>query len=160
MICDMKSTRHGYTIIELLVVMTVLAVLATAAMPMAELTAKRSKERELKQSLWEIRHAIDAYKLAFDTNRILKVAGSSGYPPSLNILVTGVPDLTAGGQALFFLRRIPKDPFAAANVPAEQSWGLRSYLSTAEQPKPGVDVFDIYSKSEEIGMNNIAYRQW
>jgi general secretion pathway protein G len=155
----MRLTQRGYTIIELLVVMTVLGILATAAMPLVELTAKRSKERELKQSVWEIRRAIDAYKQAYDEGRIAKVAGASGYPQSLSALAAGTSDLVAGGP-IYFLRRIPKDPFAKSDVSAEQSWGIRSYQSSAEQPKPGADVFDIYSNSEALGFNGVPYRQW
>lgn len=140
--------------------MAVLGILATAAMPLVELTVKRNKERELKQSLWEIRRAIDAYKQASDNGRIAKLPGASGYPPTLSILVVGVTDSASGGQPVFFLRRIPRDPFALEGVTAEQSWGLRSYFSSADQPKPGADVFDVYSNSEQVGMNGIAYRLW
>lgn len=152
--------RAGYTTVELLVVMAVLGILATAAMPLVELTATRNKERELKQSLWEIRRAIDGYKQAYDSGRIGKVGQGSGYPPSLSVLVQGVPDLAAGGQTMYLLRRIPKDPFAPADVKAELSWGLRSYLSSPEEPKEGADVFDVYSTSDKVGMNGIAYRLW
>lgn len=152
--------RAGYTTVELLVVMAVLGILATAAMPLVELTATRNKERELKQALWEIRRAIDGYKLAYDAGRISKSDQTSGYPPSLSVLVQGVPDLAAGGQTMYLLRRIPKDPFAPADVKAEMSWGLRSYLSPPDEPKEGADVFDVYSMSEKVGMNGIAYRLW
>ena len=150
----------GFSIIELLVVMVVLGVLATAAMPLMELTLKRNKERELKQSLSDIRHAIDAYKHAYDTEHIPKMTEKSGYPPTLASLVDGVPDSKADNQLMFFLRRIPKDPFAPQDTPAAESWGLRSYQSTAEKPQPGADVYDVYSQSEGTGMNGIPYKQW
>jgi general secretion pathway protein G len=150
----------GYTIIELLVVMAVLGILATAAMPLAELGMRRAKERELKQAAWEIRRAIDLYKQASEDGRIGKVAGASGYPPSLEALTAGVPDLSAGGAPAYFLRRIPRDPFAGSAGDNAQTWGLRSYRSSAADPQEGVDVFDVYSKSEATGMNGIAYRQW
>ncbi|CDG81979.1 type II secretion system protein [Janthinobacterium agaricidamnosum] len=156
----MRDWKRGYTIIELLVVMAVLGILATAAMPLAELTARRNKERELKQAVWEIRRAIDAYKQASDAGRVVKASGASGYPPSLEALAAGVPDLAAGGQLMYLLRRIPRDPFAPAKTGAAQSWGLRSYLSSPDEPKPGRDVFDVYSQSEGVGMNGIPYRSW
>lgn len=157
---SMARRRHGYTIIEMMVVMVVLGILATAAMPLVELTAKRSKERELKQAVWEIRHAIDAYKQASDSGRIARAAGASGYPPSLPALTAGVPELAAGGQTLYLLRRVPRDPFAPKSLPPEATWGLRSYASPPDEPKEGGDIFDIYSKSEEVGMNGVPYRLW
>ncbi|MCU6498279.1 type II secretion system GspH family protein [Rugamonas sp. A1-17] len=156
----MARRRRGYTIIEMMVVMVVLGILATAAMPLVELTAKRNKERELKAAVWEIRHAIDAYKQASDSGRIARAAGASGYPPSLPALTAGVPDLTAGGQMLYLLRRVPRDPFAPKSLPAEATWGLRSYASAPDEPKEGADIFDVYSKSEEVGMNGMPYRLW
>ncbi|MDR7050142.1 general secretion pathway protein G [Duganella sp. 3397] len=156
----LRTRRGGYTTIELLVVMAVLAILATAAMPVVELTATRNKERELKQALWEIRRALDGYKQAYDTGRIAKGGPPSGYPPSLAVLVQGVPDARAGGQLIYLLRRIPKDPFAPADVKPEVSWGLRSYMSPPDEPKAGEDVFDVYSTSALIGMNGVPYRSW
>ena len=151
---------HGYTIIELLVVMAVLGILATAAMPLAELGVRRAKERELKQAAWDIRRAIDLYKQASDEGRIVKVPGTSGYPPSLDVLAAGVPDVAAGGAPAYFLRRIPRDPFAGPAGDNAATWGVRSYRSSAADPQEGVDVFDVYSKSRETGLNGTAYRQW
>jgi len=152
--------KYGYTIIELLVVMAVLGILATAAMPLVELTAKRNKERELKQAVWEIRRAIDSYKQAYDAGRVMKSSAESGYPPNLTALASGVPDLQGGGTPQYFLRRIPRDPFAKRGLTPEQTWGVRSYHSSADQPKAGADVFDVYSLSEEVGLNGVPYRQW
>ncbi|AXA91103.1 type II secretion system protein [Massilia sp. YMA4] len=151
----------GYSFIEMLVVISVLAILATAAMPLVELTAKRNKERELKIALWEIRRAIDAYKSAYDKGLIDRSATVSGYPPNLGVLVSGVTlNKAADGQVAFLLRRIPRDPFARPGGAAEQSWGLRSYASPPERPQPGADVFDIHSTSNEVGINGVPYSQW
>jgi general secretion pathway protein G len=150
----------GYTIIELLVVMAVLGILATAAMPLAELTARRNKERVLREALFDLRHAIDDYKRAHAAGRIGGPANASGYPPALAVLVTGVPDLKNGGQPMYFLRRVPRDPFAPPGSAAEAGWGLRSYASTADNPKPGDDVFDVFSKADGVGMNGVPYREW
>lgn len=140
--------------------MTVLAILATAAMPLVELTVKRNKERELKEALSDIRHALDAYKAAYDAGKIARAADGSGYPPSLVVLLTGVPNSADEGKTLYFLRRIPRDPFASPDVPAAASWGLRSYASAPDHPLPGADVYDVYSLSNQSGMNGVAYRQW
>jgi general secretion pathway protein G len=156
----MHGRKPGYTIIELLVVMAVLGILAMAAMPLAELSARRSKERELKQALRELRQAIDAYKSAYDTGHIAKMANASGYPPSLHALVAGVPDAKLDGQTLYFLRRVPADPFAATATNPEKSWGLRSYSSPPQEPVPGDDVYDVHSLSEETAINGVPYREW
>lgn len=156
----MPARTRGYTIIEMLVVMVVLSILATAAMPLVELTVKRNKERALKEELWDIRQAIDRYKEAYDAGRIAVSDTSTGYPSSLTALVAGAPDLRNGGQQMYFLRRIPRDPFAPPDEKPEESWGLRSYASPPDDPKEGSDVFDVYSKSEEVGMNGVPYRQW
>ena len=151
--------NRGFTIVELLVVLTVLAILATAALPLAELTVRRSNERELKLALREIRQAIDAYKKAVDDGRIASSGGQSGYPATLDTLVTGAQDAKAPSRRLYFLRRIPRDPFAE---PAEAAtgWGLRSFASPPDNPRPGSDVYDVYSKSSGMGLNGVSYREW
>ncbi|HET7198651.1 MAG TPA: type II secretion system protein [Burkholderiales bacterium] len=150
----MKRAR-GFTLIELLITVTLLALLASVAMPLAELTVQRNKETELRRSLREIREAIDAWKRAADDGRIDKPADASGYPPSLAALVDGVADKRAADSAkLYFLRRVPADPVSG------EDWGLRSYASPADSPQPGKDVYDVYSKSEESGLNGVPYRQW
>jgi general secretion pathway protein G len=150
----------GFTLIELLVVMAVLGILAMAALPLAEVSVQRDRERELRRALWEIRDAIDSYKKAADAGMVATEAGGSGFPPSLVTLVAGMPNPKAGGQMQYFLRRVPRDPFADPSLPAERSWGLRSYQSPANAPKPGIDVYDIYSLSDQTGLNGIALKEW
>lgn len=156
----MRSRRAGFTILELLVVMTVLGILATAAMPLAQLAAKRSKERELRQSLWEIRHAIDRYKEAYDSGRLVKQADASGYPPSLAVLAEGVDDAAAAGQKMYFLRSVPRNPFGAPSAKPEHTWALRSYASPPDRPAAGADVFDVHALSDELAIDGTPYRQW
>jgi general secretion pathway protein G len=155
----MRQAR-GFSLIELLVVMAVLGVLAAAAMPMAELVRQREQERELKQALWEIRAAIDAYKRTHDASGIARGGSDSGYPPSLRALVEGVPRASGGASPTYFLRRIPRDPFAPSELSDEATWGLRSYESPPDRPQPGADVYDVYSKSERMGLNGLPLRQW
>jgi general secretion pathway protein G len=146
---------RGFTLVELLITVTILALLASVAMPLAEVAVQRGKEKELRQSLRDIREAIDAYKRAADDGRIERPADASGYPEKLAVLVEGVADKRkTDGSKLYFLRRVPGDPMSG------EAWGMRSYESAPDDPRPGKDVFDVYSTSEETGLNGVPYRQW
>jgi general secretion pathway protein G len=153
----MARATRGFTIIEMMVVLVMLSMLAMATAPVAQLVAQRAKERELRASLVEMRAAIDAYKRAVDAGRISSEAGTSGYPPSLEALVDGVPALN--GDTVYFLRKIPRDPMAAAPIEAGH-WGLRSYESSADHPMAGEDVYDVYSLSDGRGLDGTEYRKW
>ncbi len=151
----------GFTLIELLITVAILALLASGAMTFADLATRRSQEQELRGSLRQIREAIDAYKVATDTGRIKKASDESGYPPTLLALTEGVPDATqANGGKQYFLRRLPRDPMADPSLPAEATWGLRSYDSEPDNPQAGRDVFDVYSLSPKLGLAGRPYRGW
>jgi general secretion pathway protein G len=152
---------RGFTLIELLITVAILALLAGGAMSFASLAVQRTQEQELRSSLRQIREAIDAYKVAADTGRIAKAADASGYPPTLSALVEGVPDAgSAQAKKLYFMRRLPRDPMADPALPADASWGLRSYESDANNPQPGSDVFDVYSLSPKTSIGGRPYREW
>jgi len=153
------STR-GFTLVELVAVMAVLGVLAALAWPLAEMNARRERERDLKVALWQLRDAIDAYHRAAVDGWIAVPPGQAGYPPNLRVLVDGVPDVRHTGRLIFFLRRLPRDPFADAGLAADATWALRSYASPPDRPAPGADVFDIASRSELVGLNGVPLRQW
>jgi general secretion pathway protein G len=145
----------GFTLIELLITVAILGLLASVALPLAEVTVQRGKEQDLRRSLREIREAIDAYKRATEEGVIAKPADKSGYPPTLAVLAEGVVDQrTPKGARIYFLRRIPADPVSG------EPWGLRNYASPADAPQSGDDVFDVHSKSTQVGLNGIAYREW
>ncbi len=152
---------RGFTLIELLITVAILAMLAGGAMTFADIAVKRSREHELRAALREIRLAIDAYKAATDAGRVKKASDESGYPPTLLVLTEGVPEATKpNGAKLYFLRRLPRDPMADASLPAGATWGLRSYDSEPDNPRPGRDVFDVYSLSPKTSLGGRPYREW
>ncbi len=145
----------GFTLIELLIVVAIVALLASVAAPLAELGWQRGKEQELRSALRELRGAIDAYKRASDDGLIEKKADASGYPEKLSLLVEGVPVKSKPQEEkVYFLRRLPKDPISG------EEWGLRSYASPADAPRDGKDVFDVYSRSDDMGLNKVPYKEW
>jgi general secretion pathway protein G len=155
-------SSRGFTLIEMVITLAIVGLLATAAMPLAELASRRAKEQELRVALREVRDAIDRYKVAVENGHVLKEVGQSGYPPTLAVLVEGVEDARSPESTkLYFLRRIPRDPFFPdASVPAAETWGLRGFESPADDPRPGDDVYDVYSLSPGTGLHGIKYRDW
>ncbi len=159
----MNERHHrGFTLIELVVTVAILALLSTVALPMAEVSVQRGREQELHAALRQIRTAIDAYKQAYDEGRIIHKVDESGYPPTLDTLVEGVNDAKSPlERKIYFMRRLPRDPFARdPALTAAETWGKRSYASSADDPQEGDDVYDVYSHAVGAGLNGIPYREW
>ena len=152
---------RGFTLIEMLVVLAMLGVLAAAARPLLELSVQRAREQELRAGLRSLRGAIDAYKQAADAGRIAHSVDESGYPPTLQVLVDGVRDVkSVEGRRLYFLRRLPRDPFADATLAPQQTWGLRAADTPPDEPRAGRDVFDVFSRSERRALDGTRVGDW
>jgi general secretion pathway protein G len=157
--------RHaGFTLIEITVALAVMSVLMLGVVPIYQAEQLRAKEKELRLSLIQIRLALDDYKRAADEGRIAKPAGTNGYPTSLDSLVSGAQKAgTPQKEWIYFVRRLPRDPFAApelASLPAASTWDTRASNTPPDAPAAGVDVFDVFSKSKRIGLNEIPYNKW
>lgn len=152
----MSPPRHpesGFTLIELIVAMTILMVLTAAAVPVVRVGIQRNKERELRRDLWQMRDAIDRYKEAADRAAFQVKVDSGGYPPDLDTLVKGVD---SNGKKIRFLRSIPVDPMTGTN-----EWGLRSMQDDPDSDSwGGQSVFDVYTKSQGTALDGTKYKNW
>jgi general secretion pathway protein G len=157
-----RTASSGFTLIEMIVTVALVAIIASVATPFIKLHIQREKERELEEALRDIRSAIDAYKHAGDEGLIARSADSTGYPHSLGDLVAGVANQRdPKARKIYFLRRLPRDPLNSSQTgPAEETWGKRSYASEADNPTEGDDVYDVYSLSDKTGTNGVPYREW
>ncbi len=152
--------QRGFTFIELMITLAIMATLAMVAVPMAQVAVQREKERTLRAGLIEIREAIDAYKKAADGGRI-DIFATSSIVIKL-ALIEGVPDeRSTSRQNMYFLRRMPRDPFSTRGEQrASDSWSKRAYASPPDNPSEGSDVFDVSSRSELVGLNGVPLKQW
>jgi general secretion pathway protein G len=167
------ADRRGFTLVEMLVTLTVLAILASAIVPIAKTAIQREKELELRRDLRQLREAIDAYKKLAAEKRIETEEDSEGYPPDLETLVNGVevretgaeePEAAVAGRGVAeakkklvrFLRRVPRDPMTGST-----EWGLRSYQDDRDSDVWGEEnVYDVYSKSRAKALDGTRYNEW
>ncbi len=148
-----RPRARGFTIIELIVATFLLAVLTSLALPLARVTIKREKEKQLRYDLWQMRDAIDRYKDAADKGAFQIKVDSQGYPPDLDTLVKGVD---VAGKKIRFLRKVPIDPMTG-----NTDWGLRSMQDDPDSDSwGGQSVFDVYTKSDGVGLDDTKYKDW
>jgi general secretion pathway protein G len=143
----------GFTLLELIIATTILMILTSMALPLARLTIKRERERELRFDLWQMRDAIDRYKDAADRGGFQTKVDSQNYPPDLDTLVKGVD---VQGKKVRFLRKIPVDPMTG-----NTEWGLRSMQDDPDSDSWGEqNVFDVYTKSTSTALDGTKYKDW
>jgi general secretion pathway protein G len=146
--------QRGMTLLEMIVVISILLVLMGAAVPVVRVSVRRAREVELRRDLWEMRDAIDRYKDAADKNAFQQKLGTEGYPPDLDTLVNGVD--AQGGKKLRFLRRVPVDPMTG-----NKDWGMRSMQDEpTSESWGGQNVFNVFSKSNSTALNGTKYKDW
>ena len=175
------GSQAGYSYVEMMVTATVLAVLASIAVPMYKWDAKRRKEVHLRVSLQHMRDAIDRYKKYTDEGRILlEDVDQMGYPPDLETLIEGVTvsnpvtnnagmggalgqnrpndafGESAEGELIRFLLREPIDP-----ITGKPGWGMRSYQDDWDSDSWGSEnLYDVYSLSDRKALDGTYYRDW
>jgi general secretion pathway protein G len=158
-----KHDAPGFTLVEMIITLSLLAVLALSALPLGKMAVKRENEVELQRALRQMREAIDAYKKLADEKKFEVDEDTEGYPPTLDVLIKGVEvqDKDAKGQAgrkktVKFLRRIPKDPMTNSF-----EWGLRSYQDDPDSDVWGEEnVYDVYTKSQALALDGTRYKDW
>jgi len=161
--CNEKP-NCGFTLIELLITLSILSILSAVALPFVETTVIRTKELEMRSALREVRSAIDVFHDDWLAGRIAKTnfkTSADGFPKSLQVLVEGVEKNDAKGGLKYYLRRIPRDPFAKADVAAVESWAVRGYQDDPESTIwGGDDVYDIRSKSDRTALDGTFLKDW
>jgi general secretion pathway protein G len=146
----------GFTIVELAVVCSMVAILAAMVVPVARYAMKRQNELELRHHLRVMRDAIDKYKQYSDAGLIPMEVGSEGYPPDLETLVEGVNLVGQVSKKQKFLRRIPMDPMTK-----KPEWGLRSFQDEPDSfAWGGQNVYDVYSMSPGRAIDKTYYKDW
>jgi general secretion pathway protein G len=154
---------RGFTVIEMVVAVAILAVLVAAARPLLEVQQQRAREQALREALRTIRSALDEHKRLADSGRLVAPSSASGWPATLDVLVDGVElaDPASGStRRLHLLRRLPRDPFADPTLPAASTWRVRSHDSAADDPQPGGDVFDVMSASDRRALDGSRVADW
>jgi general secretion pathway protein G len=162
-----EQARNGFTLIEILVVIAIVSILASAAMPLSRMTIKRAREIELRNNLRILRTAIDAFKKDCDGKKLSTVEGycktdQDNYPESLEQLTEPLKLAGAADKVRKYLRRIPRDPMTEIESPDNpNNWGLRSYSDPPDSNQwGGGNVYDVYSKSENVALDGTKYNTW
>jgi general secretion pathway protein G len=148
--------HRGFTLIEVLITIAVLGVLASVAMPLVEVTVKRTKELELRRELRHVREGIDRFKIEYDKARQNAKDTKEIFKKKVTIDRTGYPRTLEEMVETKILRRIPKDPMTK-----DGQWVTRSYSdSLSSTLTDGRDVYDIRTASTATALDGSTYDTW
>jgi len=151
-----RRAAAGFTLVELIVVVSVVGILTALAVPTVRYASAQAREAELRAALRQLRGAIDEYKRWSDAGLIEVELGTDGYPPELENLVEGVAVIGQVDTKIRFLRRIPVDPMTG-----EAEWGLRSYQDDPDATSwGGENVYDVYSLTSARALDGSEYATW
>lgn len=159
-----RSVQSGFTLLELIITLTILALISTGTIPIARNIIKHEREKELKRTLREIRKAIDSYHRDCDAGKIGMLdrkLKDACYPQKLETLVEGVPQFTPGtvnatGEMLRYLRRMPIDP-----ITGRADWLTRSVQDEPDSIGGEENVYDVRSSSQQMSLDGKTYyKDW
>ncbi|MBW8005593.1 MAG: prepilin-type N-terminal cleavage/methylation domain-containing protein [candidate division NC10 bacterium] len=151
-----KRDRRGVTLIELLITIAVLGVLASVAMPLVEVTVKRTEELELRRALRHIREGVDKFKIEYDKGRQRSKDAKEIFKKRVSFGRTGYPRTLDEMVETKILRRIPKDPMTK-----DGQWITRSYSDSLKSTlTDGKDVYDVRTDSTKAALNGSTYDTW
>ncbi len=156
------ARQRGVTLVELVSVSAILVILAGLAIPVASTMVKREKEMELRRALRTIRTAIDEFQYDVSTrypqicqSELDAAVNTECFPTELSQLVEGMEKPDASGERIKWLRRLPVDPITG------EEWGTRSSRDSPESLfSDGINVFDVFSDTDKVGLNGVPYREW
>jgi general secretion pathway protein G len=148
--------RRGLTMIELLVTISILGILAGVAMPLAQTTATRTRELELRRNVRKIREGLDQFKAEYDKAKANAADARQEFKKKVSVDRSGYPLTLEEMVETKILRRVPPDPMTP-----DGKWVLRSFSDNPESSlSDAKDVYDIRSASKAVALDGTRYDTW
>jgi general secretion pathway protein G len=154
----LRRGDRGLTLVELLCAVSLMAILAGVALPVAHTMERRARELELRQSLRTMRRAIDAYHFTVQAvpTANKKDATAENWPEDFDVLVEGIDLGLAKEIKVKFLRKVPRDPLTG-----KDEWGKRSSKQDPDDDMwDSQNLFDVFSLAEGTALDGTEYKTW